>query len=282
MLTPEQLDREYNARAAIPDHQQIFDRWRAESRAARKELRHQPDLFFGTSAAESLDLFQAESANAPLLVFIHGGYWRALDKQDFSFLASAFVGEGVAVAIPNYGLAPATSIKEMILQLLRAFSWLYRNLPRFDIDRRRIVVAGHSAGAHLAAMMLAADWPSLSRDLPADLLSGAVCISGLYDLRPLAHAPFLRDDLNLDEEQARFLSPCRYRPRFSTPLITAVGSDESAEFKRQTRLIAEAWPHCFDRKIPLNGRHHLAAVEALGKPEHALFQAVLRLFEKSR
>lgn len=281
MLTPKQLDQEYNARAAIPDHQQIFDRWREKSALARNCLQYQPDLRFGPSPAESLDLFLTNKSNAPLLVFIHGGYWRALDKQDFSFLAPAFAQAGVAVAMPNYGLAPETSLKEMVLQMLRALSWLYRNLPRFDIDRRRIVVAGHSAGAHLAAMMLAADWSTWSKDLPSNLLSGTVCISGLYDLQPLARAPFLRKDIKLNSMQAQTVSPNRYLPKVASRLVTAVGEDESAEFKRQNRLIAEAWPHCFFRDVPLPGRHHLTAVEALGDSSQPLFEATLKLLKTS-
>ncbi|MFA4970194.1 MAG: alpha/beta hydrolase [Sulfuritalea sp.] len=275
--TPEHLDRQYNARAAIPDHPEIFARWRADSGAVRNQLRYEPDYYYGPSPAESLDLYPAARRNAPLLVFIHGGYWRSLDKQDFSFLTPAFVQAGVAVAMPNYGLAPATSIAEMVRQMLRALAWLYRNSPSLDIDARRIVVAGHSAGAQLAAMMLAADWPLWARDLPRDLLCGAVCISGIYDLRPLVSAPFLQDDLQLDDAAAQILSPIGYRPKLATPLITAVGGAESAEFQRQNRLIREAWPHCFRRDLPLPGRHHLASVEALGDPRHPLFHATLGL-----
>jgi arylformamidase len=281
MLTPQQLEHEYNARAAIPDHPQIFERWRAESRAARDELRCEADYYFGPSPAETLDLYPAAGPNAPLLVFIHGGYWRSLDKQDFSFLAPAFVAAGVAVAMPNYGLAPATSIEEMVRQMLRAMAWLYRHVPELGIDRHRIVVAGHSAGAHLAAMMLAADWPLVADDLPRDMLSGAVCISGLYDLQPLVRAPFLQQDLKLDDASARIVSPVRYRPGNAIPLITAAGGLESAEFQRQNRLIREAWPHCFRHDLPLPGRHHLATVEALGDPDHALFRATLRLLGKA-
>lgn len=277
MLTPQQLDQEYNARAAITDHPQIFARWRTDSHSARNDLRYEPDYYFGPSPAESLDLYPSARRNAPLLVFIHGGYWRSLDKKDFSFLAPAFVRAGVAVAMPNYGLAPATSIEEMVRQMLRALAWLYRHRSQLGIDARRIVVAGHSAGAQLAAMMLAADWTRWARDLPQDLLCGAVCISGIYDLKPLVRAPFLRDDLGLDDETAQRVSPVGYRPKLASSLITAVGGGESIEFQRQNRLIREAWPHCFRRDLPLPGRHHLASVEALGDPAHALFHATLRL-----
>lgn len=277
MLTPEQLDDEYNARAAIAEHPQIFARWRAESRAARDDLRYEPDYYFGPSPAQCLDLYPAGKHNAPLLVFIHGGYWRSLDKQDFSFLAPAFVQAGVAVAMPNYGLAPATSIEEMVRQMLRALTWLYRTAPQLSIDARRIVVAGHSAGAHLAAMMLAADWPTWASDLPPDLLCGAVCISGIYDLKPLVRAPFLQDDLKLTVESAQRLSPIGYRPKLSAPLITAVGSGESAEFKRQNALLGEAWPHCLRQDLLLPDRHHLSSAEALGDPAQPLFRATLQL-----
>ncbi|MDK9704631.1 MAG: alpha/beta hydrolase [Sulfuritalea sp.] len=278
---PEHLDRQYNARAAIPDHPEIFARWRAASSAARNSLRYEPDCHYGPSPAESLDLYPAARRDAPLLVFIHGGYWRSLDKQDFSFLAPAFVRAGVAVAMPNYGLAPATSIADIVRQMLRAMAWLYRNPPQLGIDGRRIVVAGHSAGAHLAAMMLAADWPLWGRDLPRNLLRGAVCISGVYDLRPVVRAPFLQDDLKLDDDEAWMVSPVAYRPKLSTPLITAVGGAESDEFQRQNRLIGEIWPHCFRRDLPLPGRHHLASVETLGDPGHPLFHATLRLLGKT-
>lgn len=281
MLTPQQLGHEYNARAAIPNHPEIFARWRAESRAVRDELRCEQDYYFGPSSAETLDLYPAAVSNAPLLVFIHGGYWRSLDKQDFSFLAPAFVRAGVAVAMPNYGLAPATPIAEMVRQMLRALAWLYRHASQLGIDRRRIVVAGHSAGAHLAAMMLAADWPLVANDLPRDMLCGAACISGIYDLQPLVRASFLQEDLRLDEATAQFVSPVRYRPGLSIPMITAVGGEESAEFQRQNRLISEAWPHCFRRDLPLPGRHHLASIEALGEPSHPLFHATLNLLGKN-
>lgn len=277
MLTPQELDHQYNARAAIPDHPEIFERWRTGSRTARDRLRCEADYYFGPSPAETLDLYPARVKDAPLLVFIHGGYWRSLDKQDFSFLAPAFVKAGVAVAMPNYGLAPATPIEEMVRQMLRAMAWLYRHLPELGIDRRRIVVAGHSAGAHLAAMMLAADWPRMAGDLPRDLLRGAVCISGLYDLSPLVRTPFLQEDLRLDDAAAQRVSPVTYRPALALPLITAVGGDESSEFKRQNGLIRAAWPHCFRHDLPLPGRHHLASVEALGAPGHPLFNATLRL-----
>lgn len=272
MLSPSELDREYNARAAIPDHPAIFARWRERSLAARKALRHQADYAYGNDPAERLDLFPADNPGAPLLVFIHGGYWRALDKSDFSFIAEPFVAAGIAVAVTNYGLAPATRIEDMVRQQLRALAWLYRNVPPLGIDAGRIVVAGHSAGGHLASMMAAAAWPVWSPDLPPDLVKGVISISGLHDLLPLSQAPFLAADLQLDAEAAARVSPVSYRPATAVPVITAVGGLESREFHRQSDLIRRTWPHCFRRHLDLAGRHHLAAVEALADPGHELFR----------
>ncbi len=280
------LDREYNPRLSIPDHAEISARWEAASAAARSRISPPPriDLRYGASAAETLDFFAVKSASPPpLLVFIHGGYWRARDKADFHFLAPAFVEAGVAVAMPNYGLAPALSLEEIVRQMLRAIAWLYREAKALNFDRRRIVVAGHSAGGHLAAMMAAAHWPSWQEDgeerLPADLLRGIVSVSGLHDLVPLARAPFLREDLKLDEAAARRVSPITYAANPKLSLVTAVGSEETQSFHEQTALLSAAWPECPHQDVQLPGRNHMSAVEALGEATHALFKTTLALFE---
>lgn len=277
MLSPEALERAYNVRAAIPEHPAIFARWRAESLRALDELRSEQDYYYGPSPAETLDFFPAHRNRAPLLVFIHGGYWRSLDKSDFSFIAPAFVAAGVSVAVVNYGLAPATRLEEMVRQMLRAIAWLYRHAADLGVDPNRIHVAGHSAGGHLAGMLLAADWPAWSRDLPPRPIKGAVCISGLFDLVPVARAPFLRDDLALDDEAAARLSPANYPPAVPVPVIAAVGELESDEFHRQSRLLAETWENCRVSVMTLPGRHHLSAVEALAEPDHPLFRSTLKL-----
>lgn len=277
MLDPSELDRQYNARGAVPEHPAFIARWQADSARTRAALTADIDLAYGQSRGEKLDLFHVGKSAAPLLIFIHGGYWRGLDKSDFSFLAPAFVARGVKVAAVNYGLAPITPMEEIVRQLLRAVSWLYRHAAALGIDSRRIVIAGHSAGGHLAAMMAAADWPAWEPALPADLVHGIVCISGLYDLEPLVHASFIKNDIRLDTAGARKLSPIQYQPRLAIPMVTAVGGDESAEFQRQNRLIRESWPHCFRRDVALPGRHHFSAVDALAEADHPLFQATLEL-----
>ena len=277
MLDPIELDRQYNARAAVPDHPAFISRWRADSERTRKSLAAEIDVSFGETRSERLDFIRAGHPGAPLLIFIHGGYWRSLDKGDFSFLAQPFVASNANVAVVNYGLAPGTSMEEMVRQLLRAVSWLYKNAAAMGFDAQRIVIAGHSAGAHLAAMMAAAEWEKWDPALPANVVRGIVCISGLYDLQPLAQAPFLKDDIRLDSAGARKLSPMSYQPRFNVPMVTAVGADESSEFHRQSALIRSAWPSCFRQSIPMPGRNHFSVVDAFGDPCHPLFQSAVSL-----
>lgn len=276
-LSAAELDRQYNARAAIPGHPQIFARWMEQSAAARQRLRCEQDYYYGSTPAETLDLFPAHNSGAPLLIFIHGGWWRSLDKSDFSFIAPAFVNAGVSVALVNYTLAPKVPIEEIVRQMLRACAWCWRNAAGFGADPKRIHVAGHSAGGHLAAMMLAADWPALAHDLPQDLIRGGLAISGVYDLEPVSRTPFLRNDLRLDKAAAHRVSPVRYTPSRSVPLHTAVGEHESDEFHRQARLIRRVWSHCQGNHVELPEHNHLTVVDELARPHGPLFRTALRM-----
>ena len=273
-------EREYNARAAIPEHPQIFARWAERAAAVRAARRGRLDLRYGEAAAETLDLFPAEHPSPPLLVFIHGGYWRSLDKADFSWIAPPYVDHGVAVALLNYGLAPATPVEEIVRQVLRALAWLYRNGARLGFDAKRIVVSGHSAGGHLTAMALAALWPVFAPDLPRDLVKGGLAVSGLYDLEPLVYAPFVNDDLKLDTGRARTLSPIHLPPATAAPLATAVGALESAEFHRQNALIARRWPQVFVRDVAMPGRNHLTVCDDLADVGSPLFDCALDVLRR--
>jgi arylformamidase len=275
--TVEFCEREYNARASIPEHPQIFARWAEQSAAVRRLRACVIDLNYGETTGERLDLFPARRDDAPLLVFIHGGYWRSLDKSDFSWIAPPFVNHGVSVALLNYGLAPKTPMEEIVRQMLRAHAWLYRNGDRLGFDPNRIYVAGHSAGAHLTAMMMAALWPAYGADLPADLVRGGLAVSGIYDLEPLLHAPFVKGDLQLTARRARMLSPVHMPPATDRPLYTAVGALESGEFRRQTALIGKTWPRNLAREVPMPGFHHLNVIDELANVASPLFDAALEM-----
>jgi arylformamidase len=275
--TREFCEREYNIRAMVPEYPAIFSRWAAQSAATRRLHACLPDLAYGEEPAERLDLFPAREEPSPLLIFLHGGYWRSMDKSDFSWIAPNFVRRGVTVALVNYGLAPQTAVEDIVRQALAATAWLYRRAERYGIDHNRIVVCGHSAGAQLATLSLAALWSVYADDLPADLVKGALAISGVYDLEPLVHAPFLNVDLKLDRERARRLSPVIYPPRPGTRLITTVGGGESGEFLRQNALIGQQWQAILARNVPMPGLNHYEIIEALPDPAGPLFSAALEL-----
>jgi arylformamidase len=260
------LEAQYNNRARIPEHPQIFARWAGASAEARARLGVELDLPYGPTPGQRLDVFPSDEAGAPLLVFIHGGWWRSLDKSDQSLIAPAFVQGGATVVIPNYDLCPAVGVDAIARQMADALAWVWRNASRWGADRRRIVLVGHSAGAHLAAMLLCTDWPALAPDLPAGLVRQAVGLSGVYDLDALMHTPFLQQDLHLDEALVASLSPARLAAPKGR-LAALVGALESEEFHRQNQLIASAWgPRAVPVCEALPGVHHLAIVDELAEP----------------
>ena len=271
----EYYSQQYDARAAIPDHPYVFTRWVRESERVRRGSAALLDLAYGAAPAERLDFFPASRSGAPLLVFIHGGWWRSLDKADFSFIAPAYTRAGFNVALTNYTLAPEASIEQIVGQQQQALIWLYRHAEHYDFDPARICVAGHSAGAHLAAMLLASDWPQLESDLPPNLLHAGILLSGLYDLAPLVDTPFVQSDLQLTPQRAALLSPAGLPPTLATPFITAVGGLESDEFKRQNALIGQAWNAGHRADIALPAANHLTICDAFAGAGESLFDAVV-------
>lgn len=275
--TPAWFDAQYNNRARIPEALQILERWASASALTREKAVCELDIAYGDAPGETLDIFPTTRADAPVLVHIHGGYWRALDKRDQSFVAASFVNAGALVVVPNYALCPAVTIEHITLQLVRALAWTWRNAARYGGDPARIVVSGHSAGGHLAAMLLSCDWPAVAPDLPATLIKSALAISGLFELDPLRHAPFLAPDLKLSEASARKLSPATFPPPRGR-LYAVVGAEESEEFLRQNEAIRSAWgadvvPVC----EAIAGTHHLSVLHDLADPQARLHRLALEL-----
>lgn len=270
-------DAQYNNRARVPNHAEVLARWAQASVPARDGLIHRLDVPYGAAAAERLDLFPARSPGSPVLVFIHGGYWRALDKADHSFVAPAFVEAGAAVVVPNYALCPAVTIEQIALQTAQALAWVWRNAAEFGGDPSRIAVVGHSAGGHLAAMMLSCRWKDLGDDLPQRLVSGAMALSGVFDLEPVRLTPFLKNDLQLTPASVRRLSPAFF-PRPRGPLFALAGGDESEEFIRQTHLIRDQWgPSTVPVCEALPGLNHFTVLHDLVDPAGRAHAHALRL-----
>jgi arylformamidase len=274
---PAWLDEQYNNRARVPDYARHLGRWAEASALSRAGSDCRLDLRYGDGALENLDVFHTASPGAPVLVFVHGGYWRALDKSDFSFVAPVFNQAGALVVVPNYALCPVVTVEHICLQLVRALQWVWAHAAEHGGDPSRIVVAGHSAGGHLAAMLLSCRWKQVSDALPPQLVSGALSISGLFDLEPLRHTPFLQGDLQLTPTSVARLSPAFF-PRPKGKLYATVGAAESDEFLRQNQLIRDVWgPTAVPVCETLPGRDHFSVLESLVDPAGRLHDLALRL-----
>lgn len=273
------LNRQYNNRELVADHAQYFARWQESSALARSRMSSLLDLAYGNMPGETLDLFPARKGDGTCLMFIHGGYWRSLDKRDFSFLAPPLVDAGISLAVVNYDLCPKVTIEEIVLQMLRASRWLWLHAEDYGMDQDRLYAGGHSAGGHLTAMLMCALWPVFDAQLPKDLWKGGLAISGIYDMRPLVYVDFLQADLRLDEAGAVRLSPALMMPATRGPVMTCVGGDESSEFHRQNALLGERWRAAFAGDIPMPGKHHFSVVDGLAEQDSALFAGLRRLMK---
>jgi arylformamidase len=274
---PAWLDQQYNNRALVPDYASHLQKWADASAYTRQHAACSLDVAYGDGDKEALDVFHTAAPGAPVLVYIHGGYWRALDKSDQSFVAPAFTTAGAVVVVPNYALAPAVTLEHITLQLVKAVEWVWRHAAELGADPSRIVVAGHSAGGHLAAMMLSCRWKQVADDLPAQLVQGALSVSGLYDLEPLRHTPFLQTDLQLTPASVRRLSPAFF-PRPKGKLVTVVGADESASFIRQNQLIRDVWgPTAVPVCEKVAGANHFTVLKHLVDPDARVHQHGLKL-----
>ena len=260
------IDAEYNIRKRHPESPEHYARYEAESAAARAALSGQIDLRYGQAPGETLDFFPAAEPNAPLFLFIHGGYWRALDKRDFSFIAPSFVAAGIAVALVNYDLCPKVTVETIVAQTERGIRWTYGNTA-LPFDRRRLVVGGHSAGGHLTAMALAAEPP-----VP---IAAGVAISGVFNLVPLLRTN-VNEQIALDEPRAVALSPAHHPRPDRAPDLICVGGAETRGFIGQSRDYAAVLGK--NAKI-YPGLDHYTIMTALADPASELHRDVRRVID---
>lgn len=265
---PEDCQAQYFLRGVFTDFPQVLARWQEDSRQTREALRCELDIAYGPDPLCRLDLFPA-GQNSPLLVFLHGGYWQGGDKSDISFVARAFVEQGISVAVPNYPLAPQASIFTMLEETRAAFEWLAGHASDRGIDASRIFASGHSAGGQLAAMMLTDEWAPKAGGHP--LVQQAFAVSGLFDLRPLQHT-VLNDALKLTQESAALLSPVDHL-QTGGRLLPIVGELETPEFHVQAQLIEASWP-CVGKTLVVPNAHHYTILYALADPTSEVFRAM--------
>ena len=260
------LDAEYDPTRTATDAAGLMADWTVRSAGTIERLGGRLDVRYGPTLAEHVDIFPAGDG-APVHIFVHGGYWRRFAARDFAWVAEPLVARGIAAVLVNYALCPTVSLTEIVRQTRAAIAWTYANGRSFGGDPRRLTLSRHSAGGHLVGMALATDWPG-SYGLPADLLRGAVALSGLFDLRPFPYT-YLQPALQLTTRETLELSPLDLEPLARAPLVVAVGSAESAEFCRQSRAFAARWA---DRGVALEheeiaGANHFTALDALFAPD---------------
>ncbi|MGZ8131054.1 alpha/beta hydrolase [Bordetella bronchiseptica] len=272
------LDVQYNARATVPDIQPILKRYAEASQQARDALPCTLDVPYGDHPDELLDIFPADGVRAaPVLVYIHGGYWRALNKSDSCNMAPAFTRAGALVVAVNYSLAPAVTLDRIVDQNRRALAWIHRHIAEHGGDPARITICGSSAGGHLVGALLAGGWHG-QYGAPEDIVHSAAPLSGLFDLRPLVHT-HINEWMRMSPADAERNSPALHMPRRGCPIVVSYGETETDEFKRQSDDFLRDWQALGypGRYIPMPGTNHYDIVLTLNEPAGALTQAIFAL-----
>lgn len=268
------LDAEYSPGQSVPDAAARMADWPARSARALEHLPQELAVRYGPTLAEYLDIFPAGDGR-PVHVFLHGGYWRRFSARDFAWVAEPLVAQEATAVVVNYALCPGVSLTEIVRQIRAAIAWCHREIGRFGGDPARLTLSGHSAGGHLVGMALATDWPG-QYGLPADLVAGAIAVSGLFDLRPFPYT-YLQPALQLTTAEVLALSPIDLVPACRCPLEVVVGGAESAEFRRQSRDFTDRWQgHGLDcRYGEIRAANHFTALDALFSDESPLLERLL-------
>ncbi len=272
------LDLQYNARATVPDIAPMLSDYASLSAQARATLPCALNVAYGPHPDETLDIFPAQGKQpGPVLIYLHGGYWRLLSKDDSSFMAPTLTRAGMTVVAVNYSLAPAVTLDHIVDQTRRAVAWVHQHIEQHHGDRQRLVIAGSSAGGHLAGMVLARGWQE-NYGMDSTAIAGAVLLSGLYDLSPLVDT-HINDWMHLSLEAARRNSPIFALPDHRPPILVSYGSNETAEFKRQSRDYLAAWQTGSGQAeyVDMPGTNHFDLVLQLNRLDSPLVQKLLKL-----
>jgi arylformamidase len=264
--TQAQIDAQYNPSLALAPNDQPMVHFARQAERARSSIRCALNVPYGPTLVETLDIFPADVPNAPVFVFIHGGYWRALDSKDFSGVALGLRPLGITTVVINYALCPFVTVDEITRQVRAAKAWVLRHIDQHGGDPSRVAVGGHSAGGHLTAMCLQTEW---ARDygLSQDPFAAAIAFSGLYDLEPLRYS-YLQPMIQLDDGVIRRNSPAFMARPSRTPLWITWGGNESPEFARQSQIYHDAWQAAGNMSTlqAQAGANHFTVIHGLEDP----------------
>ena len=277
------LDRQYNNRLQVPDYITYLERWDFLSRQTEKDFKSIKDIAYGEYERERLDIYPSSLPQSTTLIFIHGGYWQRLDKNDFQFIAKGFLSYNITTVLITYPLAPAVTIDQIVSSCRKAIQWLQQNISSFNGDPDQMYVAGHSAGGHLATMLMCTDpiaigWKELN--LQSNIIKGVCAISGLHNLIPIWLSD-INDVLKMDKEMAIRNSPIQLVRQLQRPLIIATGADESDEFKAQGRELYDCWKDKSSsvQLLEIDGLNHYSILETIIDPRAPLHKAVCQLMQ---
>jgi arylformamidase len=272
----DELEYQYNPRVSVPEFPELAKVRSSQSRKVRDSAKSWLNIAYGSSPRETLDIYSADKAGGPALVYIHGGYWRSGSKEDNANFVPAFTQRGATVALVEYDLCPQVTVTDIVRQTCSSIAWVFRNIVRYGANPSKLYISGHSAGGHLTAMALAHDWQKES--LPTDFIKGAVAMSGVHDLDMVMHIS-ANEQIQMTAEVAEQNSPFRHPPRVDCPLLVAVGSVEPEGWKQMSK---DYFAFCKQlglksEYLEVPGANHYTMSEHLGNPKSPLAQAIFEL-----
>jgi arylformamidase len=274
-LGKEDLEFQYNPRESVPEYPELAKKRAEASRKARSTLKSWLNVPYGHSSREILDIYPADRPGGPVLIYIHGGYWRSGSKDDNCNFVPAFVERGATVVLVEYDLCPSVTVTDIVRQTRAAIAWVYRNILRYSGNPSRLYVSGHSAGGHLTAMALAHDWAK--EDLPGNLIKGATATSGVYDLDMVMRIS-VNEQVRMTPEIARENNPFLHPPLANCPLLVSVGGAEPEGWQAMSedyfKLCKERGLDCHYLVVP--GANHYTMSEHLADPTSPLTQAMFK------
>lgn len=277
------FEAQYNLREGRPDYEvTVIPDWVARSEAAKADMPCTLDIRYGEGERQKLDVYSCSDADAPVLVYLHGGYWQRGDKSIYAFLAKSFVEAGVNTVVVGYDLCPQVTIARIVEEAREAIAHIWRNAGELGLNRDRITVMGHSAGGHLTQMMMGTDWPAYDDDLPRDLIKAGLPVSPLSLLEPVRRTQGLNVGIRMDEAEAEAQSPMiHHHPLTDAPQLVVVGGAETDEFQRQARMYAEAFTND-TRSIDLYivpDVDHFDELNVLADPDSVFFTQVMKMLK---